>query len=314
MHEPTEAELRSIRMIVYGVYNTANGKWYIGQTVNRFCDRYPGNRWDLHTTNEYFQRSVAKYGLEAFKLFLLEQDVATQHELDELEKAHIREKQSIFPDGYNFETGGQRYEKKVHAVSKQKMSLAHLKRRRKTQCLFDKDGAKHCFENEATFAREHGLDPRTVGMLLHKKIDRYKGWNRGDVIVDKPFKHSKLYKLIGPDGTKHEFYNMCEFARQHDLCNAALYSVTVGRALQHKGFRLENPRERTWKCLYSTANNPKRKYASIVLEKDGETFEVTDMTAFCKERGLTKRQIYTLTNGEQKTAHGFRLVQVNPIS
>lgn len=311
MHEATDEELRSISMIVYGIYNTVNGKWYIGQTIHQFCGRYAGNKWHFHTTNQYFKRSVAKYGCEKFKVFLLEQNVSTQDALNELEKKHIQEKQAIFPNGYNFESGGQKYEKRVHAVSRKKMSLAHLERRRKTQFLFDKDGVKHCFENEATFAREHGLDPRTVGMLLHGKLDRYKGWNRGDVVVDKPFKHSKLYKLIGPDGVIHEFYNMCEFARQHGLQSACLYSVVVGRALQHKGFRLENPRKKVRGYRYSTGDNPKRKYASVVLEKDGETFEITDMTAFCKERGLTKRQMYTLTSGEQKTAYGFKLVRVD---
>lgn len=300
-------------MVVYGIYNTANGKWYIGQTVNRFCDRYSRNRWDLHTTNQYFRRNVAKYGREVFRVFLLEQDVSTRNELDELEKTHIREKRSLFPDGYNFEPGGQRYEKRVHAVSRKKMSLAHLKHRKRAQFLFDQDGVKHRFENEATFAREHDLDPRTVGMLLHGKLNRYKGWNRGDVIIDKPFKHSKLYKLVGPDGTRHEFYNMCEFARQHNLTSSCLYSVTVGRALQHKGFRLEKPREKVRGYRYSAGDNPKRKYASVVLEKDGETFEIADMTAFCKERGLVKRQLYTLTSGEQKTAYGFKLVKVNSI-
>lgn len=300
-------------MIVYGIYNTANGKWYVGQTIHQFCGRYAGNKWDLHTTNKYFKNSVVRYGRDKFKVFLLERNVLTQDALNELEKKHIQEKRAIFPDGYNFESGGQRYEKRVHAVSRKKMSLAHLERRRKSQFLFDKGGTKHYFENESTFAREHELDPRTVGMLLHGKLNRYKGWNRGDVIVDKPFKHSKLYKLVGPDGTKYEFYNMCEFARQHDLCDSALYSVTVGRALQHKGFHLESPRKKVRGYRYSTGDNPKRKYASIVLEKDGETFEIADMTTFCRERGLVKRQLYTLTSGQQKTAYGFKLVKVNPI-
>lgn len=306
----TEEELKNSKGVVYGIRSRTTGMWYVGQTLRSFNARYPGGEFWRFASNPYLRRTYAKYGRNDFEIYLFVKDVSSPSVLDEMEKEMIIKCSALHPTGYNFESGGQRYGKRVNQETKRQMSETWLDKKSKRRVLYDENEIRHVFYNISTFAAKNGLDPRVLHALTVGKIKRYNGWHKKGTNLKRPFKHSKRYCLIGPDGKKHVFYNMIEFARKHGLIGCCLYQVASGRQIVHKGFHLPKPRDKKPNSWAGNPNNPKRKYAKIVLKKEGQKFVITDdILEFCKTHGISKREIYTLTSGDQKTAKGFQMVE-----
>lgn len=108
--------------VIYKITNTKNNKVYIGQTVRSFRDRY-NNNLEKYTHNEHLQRSIEKYGIEAFEIDEEFAVADTLEELNKLETKHIIEFKSYDPKfGYNKDFGGNSKEKTDE--TKEKMKLA----------------------------------------------------------------------------------------------------------------------------------------------------------------------------------------------
>jgi len=92
---------------IYGLYNTINGKWYVGQSVD-LEKRKSGHFYRLRNgthTNQHLQHSFAKYGCDSFEFRILEE--VPENMLDVRECAWIdfyKSDQSRF--GFNLESGG----------------------------------------------------------------------------------------------------------------------------------------------------------------------------------------------------------------
>lgn len=95
----------SYKGIIYLIVNNINGKTYVGQTINSFRDRYSAGRWFDLTENECLQNSVKKHGKENFQIFIIEHG-KNQKELNQLESEYIQKLDTISPNGFNFESGG----------------------------------------------------------------------------------------------------------------------------------------------------------------------------------------------------------------
>lgn len=105
---------------IYVMTNTLNGKQYVGQTVSHRKNRnkyipfgYTGRFKDhiSEATNNtkkkqcwYLNNSIRKDGVAAWKVELIQ--VCNTCELDELEQKYIRERGTLYPDGYNLTCGG----------------------------------------------------------------------------------------------------------------------------------------------------------------------------------------------------------------
>lgn len=92
---------------IYQIRNTKNNKIYIGQTSDRFIERYWNHLWKLKNKkhdNNHLQKSFDKYGEENFEfsiIHLLSEDEG----IDELERYYIANvpKNKL----YNIQKGGQ---------------------------------------------------------------------------------------------------------------------------------------------------------------------------------------------------------------
>ena len=113
----TKKELKALEtstMIIYLIHNKVNKKNYVGQTVKTFNKRYVGTGVGAERvfgyTNSKLQEDLEKYGVDNFKVTLLEQNVPDVETLNELEKYYIKKYNGV-TKGYNTLVGGNNYDK-----------------------------------------------------------------------------------------------------------------------------------------------------------------------------------------------------------
>ena len=111
---------------IYKITNTLNGKAYIGQTHSpkkRIQEHFRGYGSTL------LKQAIQKYGRDVFTVDILYDGVLPIF-LDELEKDCIKRFDTVAPNGYNLETGGNR-NKTLSAETRAKISAAHKGRKLK---------------------------------------------------------------------------------------------------------------------------------------------------------------------------------------
>lgn len=91
---------------IYLIRNKINGKTYVGQTSDRFIERYWNHRWKLNNNihdNKYFQNSWNKYGEDNFEFSILY--ISDKNEnIDDIERCFIKKYNK---NSYNIQLGGQ---------------------------------------------------------------------------------------------------------------------------------------------------------------------------------------------------------------
>lgn len=100
-------------MLIYRIYNTVNGKSYIGQTIKK-----PEDRWQEHLQHvngkhindqsKVLYKAMRKYGIDNFAFEILQDNIETYEQLDKAEIYWIDYYDS-FLHGYNATRGGQLY-------------------------------------------------------------------------------------------------------------------------------------------------------------------------------------------------------------
>lgn len=98
-------------MIIYMITNQINNKKYIGQTTQPFEER---KRQYIHETKyrkdcvRPIISAMRKYGIENFSFHILEGEIETQEELDNLEIQYIQKYKTQIEEGkgYNLKYGG----------------------------------------------------------------------------------------------------------------------------------------------------------------------------------------------------------------
>ena len=243
MFDNTRADLREYKMIIYQILNTKNGKSYIGQSTRSFCRRYSdGNSWwkPLGGKHTHLSRAVEKYGIENFVVRILEKNVKSVDDLNELEIFYIKKFNSISPNGYNYHSGGTNNNEWNRSVdSRDRMALKHSGGKIR-KLLNNRTGVIHEFININRFAEEHDLSPIILCPLLNGvRYKRHKEWS----LPENPI---KKVILISPHNVEHvvlcgEFNAFC---RKHKLNNSTgLFLALAGKCKSFYGWtvaRVEN--------------------------------------------------------------------------
>lgn len=114
---------------IYGIHNTANGKWYIGQSID-LDKRRRGHFLSLRNGyhfNAALQADFSKHGEDSFEWHVIE--LVVEGALDTREQTWIAQYRSTEPDfGYNLESGG--HENKHHS-EETKRHLSEIRKGRK---------------------------------------------------------------------------------------------------------------------------------------------------------------------------------------
>jgi group I intron endonuclease len=109
-------------MIIYKITNKLNGKMYVGQTVQKLLDR-----WSDHcrpclgrnVNNSAIASAIRKYGKENFTLEQID-SAENLEQLNTMERTYIKALNTLAPNGYNLELGGD--SKVCHEETKAKIS------------------------------------------------------------------------------------------------------------------------------------------------------------------------------------------------
>lgn len=91
---------------IYGIQNTENSKWYVGQSVDvekRITDHFRALEKGSHK-NRHLQNAFNRYGRDSFQVHILQ--TCNREDLERLEIQWISEKDA-YTNGYNKTTGGE---------------------------------------------------------------------------------------------------------------------------------------------------------------------------------------------------------------
>ncbi len=298
IENPTEKDKKSLKMIVYMLKNKVNEKIYIGQTVRSFNKRYYPNNWiGCINSNGYLKNSIKKYGQENFQVKILEHSLKTDDELDYWEKFYIKEYNSQYPNGYNFDSGGCKNHK-FHAEHKRKISEGVCKE------YILRDNAKNELVkiiNMSKFCRDNNLDRTSMKDVIKGKIIKYRQWSLPVNIIPKSeitikphlkIKIKETYEFRNPDGNKIIITDLRKFCKQNKLTLRHMINVYNGKQNTHKGYTktdYEIPE-------FTFFNNLNEK---IVIQRG-------KMRNFCKENNLNEDAFRAIFTGTVKNHKGFK--------
>ena len=99
-------ELKTLKGIIYQITNNINQKYYFGQSLETFYERYSSGEWWKWTKNSHLKHAAKKYGSENFFIEILHHNKNID-ELNELETFYIKKyKSDDRRFGYNKKSGG----------------------------------------------------------------------------------------------------------------------------------------------------------------------------------------------------------------
>lgn len=107
---------------IYKIENKVNGKLYIGQTINPIKIRFKKHLAQVNCKNQCsaLYSAIKKYGKENFEISEVVCGDFTDEELNDLEVFFIKHYNSLSPNGYNLQTGGNMF--KITEEVKKKIS------------------------------------------------------------------------------------------------------------------------------------------------------------------------------------------------
>lgn len=110
---------------IYMIRNKINNNIYIGQSKQNDIEiRWRDHKRRINTNGcPYLYAAFRKYGIENFDFLLI--CICFDEACNELEKYYIKKYNSLVPNGYNLDNGGNTL-KSLHPETKEKIRLAHL--------------------------------------------------------------------------------------------------------------------------------------------------------------------------------------------
>lgn len=118
----------------YGIFNTVNGKVYVGSVVTSFQRRKRQHFWHLKKGthhSKHLQRAYDKYGADCFDFRVLERCppeealVVEQRWIDSLDSANMRKGYNISPTAGN--TAGRKHSEETRAKIKARLGTEETK-------------------------------------------------------------------------------------------------------------------------------------------------------------------------------------------
>ena len=236
---------------IYILRNKINGKCYVGQTVD-WNSRY-SNHINNKKNDMYIDKSIKKNGINNFSIFLCK-DIPIKF-LDQFEINMIQKLNTLVPNGYNLESGGNK-NKKQHEETKKKISISHIGTKayqiKKIICL----NTLEVFDYIKQVTEKYNISDAHIGQVC-KNQRYYAGLN---------YKNEKLTWAYYEDYlkmTEQEIKNKIEKAQK---CRKGINTYKRSQNTKNK-----ISKNRKGQCIGK--NNPMAK--SIICLETKEIFDTT---------------------------------------
>ena len=167
-------------MLVYIITNTANGKLYVGQTVDTLRSRFIEHRWSgqseikSYTHKTAIAKAIRKYGIGNFNIRILEV-CETVEQLNQREAFWINYYNTLVPFGYNLCGGGKNSKRapivgqKISAANKGRIKTftwrANLSKSRKGWKMSDEQKQKISENQKGKKRSEESIKKCRISML-----------------------------------------------------------------------------------------------------------------------------------------------------
>ena len=152
--------------IIYCIKNLKTGKCYVGQSTYKFTERYYKGNWSDKTHNSLLKADAAYYGLNNFEVKILEFNVESIEELNELEEKYASEFNCYYPNGYNFARCGNN--KRMNDLTKEKLRLAH-KRKTPLEIKRISDQQILKIDNLCKFCKDNNLNRGNLTKMIYNR-------------------------------------------------------------------------------------------------------------------------------------------------
>lgn len=211
-----------------------NGMSYVGQTRRTFRKRYPGGKWWDVTDNIYLKCAAKKYGIDAFEIEILLDNVSGPRELDFWEQEFIKELRTLYPKGYNMTEGGSDLRNaRVLPISGDRISKT--KNGNKTFFLLNNLTREiHSFTHLTEFSKLHDLNVSKVHGVLHGNR------HMTGVVWTLPDKPLKRHRFKDPNGNVHEVLegSLKPFCKKMNIHSTDLFRVLRGKKQHTRNWSL----------------------------------------------------------------------------
>lgn len=338
---PIDKKKRNKYNIVYQTKNLVNGKTYIGvHCTNKLNDGYIGCGVTSQKNAEYrkvrnndkspFVRAVAKYGYENFKVEILN-FFDTEEEAYGEEAWIVDENWVKREDNYNVALGGlmghrqpfyDEYPKELIEDYLKGVNLETLILKYKVSYRCAKRAVKGLRYTEEYYLTSNLQKFKTV--LPEIKLLYESGYSRTSLqkkykmpyAVLKMFithfnwvEKVDIYVAVKGDIVE-EFSNIKAFCVKNNIFHAGIYLVLKGKISHYKGWRFYK------KGDYESGNyevkqpkNNKHQGLKFINPQGEIEMVTTNLTDFCKSRGLQPSSIHQIWSGRMKQHKGYKLWQ-----
>jgi group I intron endonuclease len=224
--------------VVYCIENIINGKKYVGYAIN-FETRLKRHLSSARKNSKiYFHRALNKYGIDNFKITILEESENVEYIYEEREPYWINELNTFYPNGYNMTRGGRGtlgLGGKLHPNYGKK---SPRKKDKVTTRLDDIPRYKTDFKRN----KKHNWYGRKFSVLHRKNCSdsRKKLWKNKHYRESIENANTKyLYEVTHPCGKTETIKNLSKFCRENNLSQGTFRMVAIGKRLHHNFFKVK---------------------------------------------------------------------------
>jgi group I intron endonuclease len=232
-------------MLIYKATNKTNGKAYIGQTTTSLASRTASHVREARygrRSKSAFHNALLKYGLDNFEIGAIE-TCDTIDQLNERERHWIASLNTISPNGYNIEPGGNHFP--MSEASKAKLrgrKVSEETRQKISQIARNRSPAwnrKIAEANQGRRPSEKQLQGLALGHHRPKtpiERERFRGQTNPRAILtdDEVREIRRLYASnTGKDRWSRKEYSQDRLAEMFNVKQVTISTIVTRRAWQH---------------------------------------------------------------------------------
>lgn len=247
-------------MYIYKIINNQNNKIYVGQTKHTILKRWKehihvfkyGIKYNKHIKNSAIYQAMRKYGIDSFQIIEL-QKCNSINELNKSESFWIKKLNTLSPNGYNLNSGGNNpifsletklklsiAGKKNAKITPELLKFFEIGQKRKQKILF----SKNILTNEIIIysslyeAGLKGFNRKAISRSINERTGIHKGylWYYENIIPNKVKTTIKTVYMYDATGNFIKKYNSLKETILDGFLTSGVSQCCTGKIRKHKKY------------------------------------------------------------------------------